>query len=119
MIRRPPRSTRTDTLFPYTTLFQVEANDMGAVHCLEGKSFVAGPYLNVYSRPTLELLAELGARRWVMPMEMGREGMAQLQMDRPLAMATEVFASGPMRLAFAAPCFTARTRHIPQYQNTY
>src|SRR3546814_17606759 len=27
MIRRPPRSTRTDTLFPYTTLFrsQIEA----------------------------------------------------------------------------------------------
>src|SRR3546814_15790077 len=24
MIRRPPRSTRTDTLFPYTTLFRVE-----------------------------------------------------------------------------------------------
>src|SRR3546814_9716533 len=23
MIRRPPRSTRTDTLFPYTTLFRV------------------------------------------------------------------------------------------------
>src|SRR3546814_13483133 len=31
MIRRPPRSTRTDTLFPYTTLFrsrrEVEAHD--------------------------------------------------------------------------------------------
>src|SRR3546814_18832159 len=27
MIRRPPRSTRTDTLFPYTTLFRsVEGN---------------------------------------------------------------------------------------------
>src|SRR3546814_14504554 len=25
MIRRPPRSTRTDTLFPYTTLFRSEA----------------------------------------------------------------------------------------------
>src|SRR3546814_19003298 len=24
MIRRPPRSTRTDTLFPYTTLFRAE-----------------------------------------------------------------------------------------------
>src|SRR3546814_2129907 len=23
MIRRPPRSTRTDTLFPYTTLFRI------------------------------------------------------------------------------------------------
>src|SRR3546814_6607211 len=25
MIRRPPRSTRTDTLFPYTTLFRSES----------------------------------------------------------------------------------------------
>src|SRR3546814_5240060 len=30
MIRRPPRSTRTDTLFPYTTLFR------SASHPLEG-----------------------------------------------------------------------------------
>src|SRR3546814_6418657 len=32
MIRRPPRSTRTDTLFPYTTLFRslrVEGGDIG------------------------------------------------------------------------------------------
>src|SRR3546814_10054719 len=28
MIRRPPRSTRTDTLFPYTTLFR---SDMTAI----------------------------------------------------------------------------------------
>src|SRR3546814_14730305 len=27
MIRRPPRSTRTDTLFPYTTLFRSMAGD--------------------------------------------------------------------------------------------
>src|SRR3546814_2644631 len=27
MIRRPPRSTRTDTLFPYTTLFRSLAGD--------------------------------------------------------------------------------------------
>src|SRR3546814_3760609 len=27
MIRRPPRSTRTDTLFPYTTLFRSEVDD--------------------------------------------------------------------------------------------
>src|SRR3546814_2948016 len=26
MIRRPPRSTRTDTLFPYTTLFRSETH---------------------------------------------------------------------------------------------
>src|SRR3546814_16831598 len=27
MIRRPPRSTRTDTLFPYTTLFRSRSRD--------------------------------------------------------------------------------------------
>src|SRR3546814_1344180 len=27
MIRRPPRSTRTDTLFPYTTLFRSRVDD--------------------------------------------------------------------------------------------
>src|SRR3546814_19782608 len=27
MIRRPPRSTRTDTLFPYTTLFRSRCGD--------------------------------------------------------------------------------------------
>src|SRR3546814_15079391 len=29
MIRRPPRSTRTDTLFPYTTLFRSDGADVG------------------------------------------------------------------------------------------
>src|SRR3546814_2142160 len=29
MIRRPPRSTRTDTLFPYTTLFRSKAHFSG------------------------------------------------------------------------------------------
>src|SRR3546814_18344363 len=28
MIRRPPRSTRTDTLFPYTTLFRSAASEV-------------------------------------------------------------------------------------------
>src|SRR3546814_11167112 len=30
MIRRPPRSTRTDTLFPYTTLFRSQRPDHAA-----------------------------------------------------------------------------------------
>src|SRR3546814_9174716 len=33
MIRRPPRSTRTDTLFPYTTLFR--AGDGGILLIME------------------------------------------------------------------------------------
>src|SRR3546814_9120202 len=34
MIRRPPRSTRTDTLFPYTTLFRSVSSQAGcALDC--------------------------------------------------------------------------------------
>src|SRR3546814_2864422 len=42
MIRRPPRSTRTDTLFPYTTLFrsqQLQADGVG----LESRVHVVPP----------------------------------------------------------------------------
>src|SRR3546814_7671606 len=35
MIRRPPRSTRTDTLFPYTTLFR-SASEAGISRILNG-----------------------------------------------------------------------------------
>src|SRR3546814_11681484 len=38
MIRRPPRSTRTDTLFPYTTLFRSDisfTNLRGSDHALD------------------------------------------------------------------------------------
>src|SRR3546814_2359210 len=31
MIRRPPRSTRTDTLFPYTTLFRSQDGEQVAI----------------------------------------------------------------------------------------
>src|SRR3546814_8833483 len=32
MIRRPPRTTRTDTLFPYTTLFRSHQHHQAAEH---------------------------------------------------------------------------------------
>src|SRR3546814_7499789 len=34
MIRRPPRSTRTDTLFPYTTLFRSRAGSLPQWICV-------------------------------------------------------------------------------------
>src|SRR3546814_16116142 len=34
MIRRPPRSTRTDTLFPYTTLFRSTRAAIGPFHAV-------------------------------------------------------------------------------------
>src|SRR3546814_10335689 len=41
MIRRPPRSTRTDTLFPYTTLFRSDRRSAGWCHAgIEDSSMV-------------------------------------------------------------------------------
>lgn len=95
--------------------FTVEANDMGAVHCLEGKApFVAGPHLNIYNVPTLQWMAALGLRRWVMPLEMGRDDLALLLAGCPDEVQTEVFAYGRMPLAFSARCFTARHANLPK-----
>jgi collagenase-like PrtC family protease len=95
--------------------FMVEANDMGAVHCLEGKvPFVGGPHLNIYNVPTLQWMAPLGMQRWVMPLEMGRSDLALMQQGRPAGVQTEVFAYGRMPLAFSARCFTARHCNLPK-----
>ena len=94
----------------------IEANDMGAVRLVRerGAPFIAGPFLNIYSKPTLDVIAAQGAARWVMPLEMGRAGLVQLQQDRPAGLQTEVFAYGRMPLAFSARCFTARNRNFPK-----
>lgn len=97
-------------------LFAVEANDMGAVRLLAAAKapFVIGPHVNVYNTQTLELLAGLGAMRWVMPVEMSREALAPMQAGRPQGMQTEVFAYGRLPLAFSARCFTARHYNLPK-----
>lgn len=96
--------------------FLVEANDMGAARCLSkaGVSFIAGPHLNLYNPAALELLAQQGAKRWVMPLEMGREDLAHMQQQRPSGLETEIFAYGRLPLAFSARCFTARHHNLPK-----
>jgi collagenase-like PrtC family protease len=95
--------------------FAVEANDMGAVHLLSGKvPFIAGPSLNIYNPQTLGLIAALGARRWVMPVEMSRDTLLSLQQSRAAGMETEVFSYGRLPLAYSSRCFTARFNNLPK-----
>src|SRR3546814_15221512 len=49
MIRRPPRSTRTDTLFPYTTLFRSRPAHVARLLALQdaGRLVLAGPRPNI------------------------------------------------------------------------
>src|SRR5512139_534837 len=96
--------------------FQVEANEWGAVRLLSeaGVPFVAGPTLNVYNHETLDVLAGLGASRWLPPVEMSRATLAALLEHAPAGMETEVFAYGRLPLAYSARCFTARHYNLPK-----
>ena len=97
--------------------YPVEANDMGAVRLLaNAEGFIAGPHINSYNPGTLALLTRLGARRWVMPVELSASTLEQLQASRPTGLETEVFAYGRLPLAFSARCFTARAHNLPKDQ---
>jgi O2-independent ubiquinone biosynthesis protein UbiV len=95
--------------------FLVEANDMAAVHTVAGKvPFVAGPHLNAYNHETLKLFHDLGAKRWVMPVELSQETLQAIMAGLPEGMETEVFAFGRTPLAFSARCFIARAEGLPK-----
>ncbi len=96
--------------------FLVEANEWGAVRLLsEAKlPFVAGSTLNIYNPETLDVLAGLGARRWLPPVEVSRTALAALMERAPDGMETEVFAYGRLPLAYSARCFTARHYNLPK-----
>src|SRR3546814_13010886 len=61
MIRRPPRSTRTDTLFPYTTLFRSNLLGHGHPHLVKAIQKQAATLMhvsNLYGSPQGEKLAQ-------------------------------------------------------------
>jgi collagenase-like PrtC family protease len=95
--------------------FLVEANDLGAVQLLSGKvPFVAGHSVNIYNPRTLKVLAAQGLKRWVLPIELGRDTLRAMQAERPAGIETEVFAYGRLPLAYAARCYTARHHNLPK-----
>ena len=95
--------------------FLIEANDMAAVQLLAGnRPFVTGPSVNIYNARTLSVLAGLGLQRWVLPVELSRDTLADMQAQRPAGVATEVFVFGRLPLAWSARCFTARAHNLPK-----
>src|SRR3546814_15875507 len=59
MIRRPPRSTRTDTLFPYTTLFR-SSGELKTRRQREDLLRAGGVHLLLSAE---QIIADLGIRR--------------------------------------------------------
>ena len=97
----------------------VEANDLGTVQLAReaGLPFVCGPAINAYNAEVLRMLLKNGMRRWVMPVELSRDWLVQLNEDLGSArqqFEVEVFAYGHLPLAYSARCFTARSLDKPK-----
>src|SRR3546814_8225759 len=56
MIRRPPRSTRTDTLFPYTTLFRSHRTTYGKARVLLADEVGVGKTLSLAASALLAVV---------------------------------------------------------------
>ena len=99
----------------HNTEYTVEANDMAAVNLLAGKQpFTTGPSVNIYNARTLNFLARQGLKRWVLPVELSRDTLSEMQQQRADSVETEVFVYGRLPLAYSARCFTARSHNLPK-----
>ena len=99
--------------------YLIEASDQSALQLASANKlpFVTGPGLNIYNVATLKVLAKQGLKGWSLPVELGRDTLAELikeltaeAMDLP----AEVFAWGFLPLAWSSRCFTARHYNLPK-----
>src|SRR3546814_12699776 len=97
MIRRPPRSTRTDTLFPYTTLFRSQVPCV-RVTCHRTRTRISGTCSPSCNRPCQSLLSLTLERR-------SEEHTSELQ--------------SLLRISYAVFCLKKNTyeAHTPQPQS--
>src|SRR3546814_10622393 len=100
MIRRPPRSTRTDTLFPYTTLFRSTPSQLH-IELLIQRSVARtdfSPRANERPKKQAELLGAAGSRTptkcWL--------GMLQSESRRSEEHTSEL--QSLMRISYAVFC---------------
>jgi collagenase-like PrtC family protease len=101
----------------------VEANDFGAVEILTDAKipFVAGAALNIYNQYDLKVLLDRGMQRWVIPVELSRDWLANViagceELGIRDQIETEVYGYGYLPLAYSARCFTARSEDRPKDQ---
>src|SRR3546814_2632402 len=118
MIRRPPRSTRTDTLFPYTTLFRSVRNipTPGASRSL-CNDFAVAPDGTAYVAETLRgsIIRVRGDKAdvWIAdPRLAGADGIA-FDDDGQLYVRSEEHTSelqSLMRISYAVFCLKKKTQ---------
>src|SRR3546814_3933834 len=106
MIRRPPSSTRTDTLFPYTTLFRASLKTgIAAAADTDGAFIFLGDMPAVPHGEAARLAGLLGSAYAALPRHGGRprseEHTSELQ--------------SLMRISYAVFCLKKKKQHTKHY----
>src|SRR3546814_7267575 len=127
MIRRPPRSTRTDTLFPYTTLFRSREEIDLAGQCIASK---IGATAEGMGQPRA-LIANRKLGRTVDTLDrvfdldievVERKGEIRCKSWRPHRTRSEEHTSelqSLMRISYAVFCLKKKTKKIKITQKKY
>src|SRR3546814_3698385 len=109
MIRRPPRSTRTDTLFPYTTLFRSRAQAGRAQGLLRDRLMATvAAIMDALAAQIEEEIEE----------EIGGDGTANPVISR-LQVRSEEHTSelqSLMRISYAVFCLKKKTKQTKQHK---
>src|SRR3546814_15192022 len=110
MIRRPPRSTRTDTLFPYTTLFRSGDPLGAAIEAVDAATGSYPAYYMINCAPPTHFAATLDQDAdWVLRVR-GIRANASRCSHAELDPMTEVDAGDPPDLALPHRACPARPR---------
>ncbi|MBT3701028.1 MAG: U32 family peptidase [Alphaproteobacteria bacterium] len=88
----------------------IEANDFATADLLKGQPHIIGPNVNVYNEGTLGYLADNGANRVCLPVELPGDSVRQLAGMQICD--TEIQAWGRMPLAISARCYHARSHGL-------
>src|SRR3546814_1726900 len=101
MIRRPPRSTRTDTLFPYTTLFR-SCRSTSPQCCTSCNAWRAWPTCSCY---------------WVCSATWQGVGACSTTPQRSEEHTSEL--QSLMRISYAVFCLKKKKQHLNEHTHYY
>lgn len=87
----------------------IEANDISVLNMVDAAKteVFAGPHITTYNAPSIEFLSGLGVRRVTLPVELPKESIRHIIKQCP-NVKVELFAHGPLPLAFSWRCYTSR-----------
>src|SRR3546814_4386300 len=113
MIRRPPRSTRTDTLFPYTTLFRSARTALVAARARDDER---GGALSLGHLPQHRRPARAGwAER---PRDVATAAQLSLRLSGARSEEHTSELQSLMRISYAVFCLKKQTPHNPRHNTS-